>query len=176
MIEAQFEVGQYVVHGTNGICVVDSIERISFTAGAPGEYYYVLRQNKNPSNKFFVPMKNEEMLSKLREPMRREDIEDILMGLSDDDVKWINDRRERGDYFKDILHDGVSGRLLNMIICIYEKKRELAKNGKKLSVTDQGTLKTAEKLVEEEFAWALDMDPQDVPAFIRKRLHIQEEE
>ena len=63
-----------------------------------------------------------------------------------------------------------------MIICIYEKKRELAKNGKKLSVTDQGTLKSAEKLVEEEFAWALDMDPKDVPAFIRRRLHIQEEE
>ena len=63
-----------------------------------------------------------------------------------------------------------------MLFRSYEKKRELAKNGKKLSVTDQGTLKTAEKLVEEEFAWALDMDPKDVPAFIRRRLHIQEEE
>lgn len=175
MTEAQFEVGQYVVHGTNGICVVDSIERMSFTAGAPGEFYYVLRQYKNPSNKYFVPMKNEEILSKLREPMCREDIEDILMGLSDGDVKWLKDRRERGEYFRSILHEGVSGRLLNMITCIYEKKRELARNGKKLSVTDQTTLKTAEKLVEEEFAWVLEMDPADVPAFIRRRLHIQED-
>lgn len=176
MIEAQFEVGQYVVYGTNGICMVDSIERMSFAAGVPAEYYYVLRQHRNPSNKYFVPLKNEAQLSRLREPMRREDIEDILMGLSDDDVNWISDRRERGDYFRNILHEGVSGRLLNMIICIYEKKRELARNGKKLSVTDQGTLKTAEKLLEEEFAWALEMDPEDVPAFIRRRLHIQEEE
>ena len=176
MIQAQYEVGQYVVYGTNGICIIDSIERMSFTAGAPGEIYYVLRQHKNPSNKYFVPMKNEEILSKLREPMCREDIEDILMGLSDEDVKWINDRRQRGEYFREILHDGVSGRLLSMIICIYEKKRELAKNGKKLSVTDQTTLKSAEKLVEEEFAWALEMDPNDIPAFIRRRLHIQEEE
>lgn len=176
MNEAQFEVGQYVVYGTNGICMIDSIELVSFAAGSPKEYYYVLRQYKNPSNKYFVPFKNEAQLSKLREPMRREDIEDILMGLSDDDVTWISDRRERGDRFRSILHEGVSGRLLSMIICIYEKKRELAKNGKKLSVTDQTTLKSAEKLVEEEFAWALEMDPEDIPAFIRKRLHIREEE
>ena len=176
MIETQYEVGQYVVYGTNGICKVDSIERMSFSPGAPGEFYYVLRQHKNPSNQFFVPTQNEEMLSKLREPMCREDIEDILMGLSDEDVKWIEDRRQRGDYFKEILHEGVSGRLLNMIICIYEKKRELVKNGKKLSVTDQTTLKAAEKLLEEEFGWALGMDPKDIPAFIRKRLHIREEE
>ena len=176
MNEAQFSIGQYVAYGTNGICIVDSIERMSFTEGAPKEEYYVLRQNKNRATQFFVPMKNEELLSKMREPMQKSDIEDILMGLSDDDVHWINDRRERGDYFKSILHEGVNSRLLNMIICIYQRKRELARRGKKLSVTDTTTLKTAEKLVEEEFAWALDMDPQEVPAFIRRRLHIQEDE
>ena len=176
MNEAQFEVGQYVVYGTNGICIVDSIERMSFTAGAPEEMYYVLRQHKHSETCFFVPLKNESLLSKMREPMRREDIEDILMGLSDDDVQWVTDRRARGDYFKSILSEGVSGRLLNMIRCIYEKKRQLARQGKKLSVTDTTTLRSAEKLVEEEFAWALDMTPQEVPAFIRKRLHIQEEE
>ena len=176
MNEAQFEVGQYVVYGTNGICIVDSIEMMSFTSEMPKEMYYVLRQHRHSETCFFVPLKNEELVSKLREPMRREDIEDMLMGLSDDDVKWVNDRRARGDYFKSILSEGVGGHLLNMIICIYEKKRELARQGKKLSVTDTTTLRSAEKLVEEEFAWALGMDPQDVPAFIRKRLHIQEEE
>ena len=176
MNEAQFEVGQYVVYGTNGICIVDSIEMMSFTSEMPKEMYYVLRQHRHSETCFFVPLKYEELVSKLREPMRREDIEDMLMGLSDDDVKWMNDRRARGDYFKSILNEGVGGHLLNMIICIYEKKRELARQGKKLSVTDTTTLRSAEKLVEEEFAWALGMDPQDVPAFIRKRLHIQEEE
>ena len=95
MNEAQFDVGQYVVYGTNGICIVDSIELMSFTAGQPKEMYYVLRQNKHSETCFFVPFKNEELLSKLREPMRREDIEDMLMGLADDDVKWVSDRRAR---------------------------------------------------------------------------------
>lgn len=176
MEEAQFEVGQYVVYGTNGICTVDSIEPMSFAAGMPEEMYYVLRQNRKKETKLFVPLKNTELVSKLREPMQKEDIEDILMGLSDGDVQWIDDRRQRTEYFKSILHEGVSGRLLNMIICIYERRRTVAKAGKKLPVADTNTLKTAERLVQEEFSWVLGIDEDEVPKYIRKRLHIPEEE
>lgn len=176
MEEAQFETGQYVVYGTNGICMIDSIEMMSFAAGMPKEMYYILRQNRNRATQFFVPLSNHELTSKMRVPMQKEDIEDILMGLSDGDVEWISDRRQRAEYFKSILHEGVSGRLLNMITCIYEHKRKLAKAGKKLPVTDASTLKAAEKLVEEEFCWVLGVEPDEVAVYIRKRLHIPEEE
>ncbi|MDO4518364.1 MAG: hypothetical protein Q4B78_04065, partial [Bacillota bacterium] len=104
------------------------------------------------------------------------DIEDILMGLSSEDVEWIDDRRERNEYFKSILHDGISSRLLNMIILIYERKRKLAKVSKKLPVADTNTLKHAEKLVEEEFGYVLQLDDEEVPKYIRRRLHIPEED
>ena len=176
MEEIQFEVGQYVVSGNNGICVVDSIEPMSFAAEMPKEMYYVLRQNRNRATCFFVPLKNESLTSKMREPMQKEDIEDMLMGLSDEDVKWVADRRNRVEYFKSILHEGVNEKLLNMIICIYEQRRKLIHNGKKLSVTDSTTLKSAEKLVEEEFGWVLGIDSEEVSKYIRKRLHIPEED
>lgn len=176
MVEAQFEQGQLLVYGTNGICTVDSVELMSFSAGMPKEMYYVLRQHRNQENTFFVPLKNEKLTSKMREIMQKEDIEDILMGLSHDDVKWLEDRRERAEYLKEILHDGVSQKLLSMIILIYNQKRKLEKEGKKLPVTEAGILKSAEKLVEEEFGWVLGMEPEEVPKFIRKRLHIPEED
>ena len=176
MVEAQFEKGQLLVYGTNGICTVESVEHMSFSAGMPKEMYYVLRQHRNQENTFFVPLKNEKLTSKMREIMQKEDIEDILMGLSEGDVKWLKDRRERAEYFKGILHDGVSQKLLSMIITIYNQKRKLEKEGKKLPVTESGILKSAEKLVEEEFGWVLGMEPEQVPKFIRKRLHIPEEE
>ncbi|MCQ2545742.1 MAG: CarD family transcriptional regulator [Clostridia bacterium] len=176
MVEAQFEQGQLLVYGTNGICTVDSVDLMSFSDGMPKEMYYVLRQYRNQENTFFVPLKNEKLTSKMREIMQKEDIEDILMGLSDDDVKWVKDRRERVEYLKGILHDGVSQKLLSMIILIYNQKRKLEKEGKKLPVTEAGILKSAEKLVEEEFGWVLGMEPEEVPKFIRKRLHIPEEE
>lgn len=176
MEEAQFEVGQLVVYGTNGICTVDSIELMSFASGMPKELYYVLRQKKNSATQFFVPVNNAELTSKMRELMQKEDIEDILMGLADENVNWVNDRRARTEYFKGILTGGVSSRLLNMITCIYDHKRKLEKNSKKLPVMDTTILRQAEKLVEEEFGHVLDMDPEEVPKYIRKRLHIPEEE
>ena len=176
MEATQFEVGQYVVYGTNGICVVEKIEYMSFAAGMPKEMYYVLRQKRTSATQFFVTVKNGQLTSKMRAPMEKADIEDMLMGLSDDNVTWINDRRERIETFKGILSNGLNGKLLNMIICIYEQKRIFSHKGKKLSVTDLSTLKTAEKLVEEEFSWVLEIDPEEVPKYIRKRLHIQEEE
>lgn len=176
MEEIQFETGQFVVYGTNGICIVDSVELMSFAAGMPKEMYYVLRQKKNRATQFFVPLNNEKLTGKMRPLMQKEDIEDILMGLSDEDVRWDPDRRMRNEYFKGILSEGVSGRLLDMIICIYEQKRKLARSNKKLPVTDSVILRQAEKLVEEEFGHVLELDPEEVPKYIRKRLHIPEEE
>lgn len=55
MEEIQFETGQFVVYGTNGICIVDSVELMSFAAGMPKEMYYVLRQKKNRATQFLFP-------------------------------------------------------------------------------------------------------------------------
>ena len=176
MEETQFEIGQLVVYANNGICTVEKIEVMSFTAGMPKELYYVLRQKKNSATQFFVPVKNEKLTSKLRPLMQKEDIDDILMGLTDGDaVEWIPDRRQRTEYFKSILFEGVSGKLLNMIICIYNRKRQLDREGKKLPVTECTTLKSAERLVQEEFEFVLGLEAEEVPKYIRKRLHIQED-
>lgn len=176
MVEAQFEKGQQIVYGTNGICTVESVDLMRFSAGMPKEMYYVLRQHRNKENTFFVPIKNEKLSSRMREIMQKEDIEDILMGLADVEVEWIEDRRARGEYYKEILQDGVSQKLLSMIIVLYKQKRKRARNGKKLPVTESGILKSAEKLVGEEFGWVLGIELEQVPKFIRKRLHIPEEE
>ena len=71
MEETQFEIGQLVVYANNGICTVEKIEVMSFTAGMPKELYYVLRQKKNSATQFFVTVKNEKLTSKLRPLMQK---------------------------------------------------------------------------------------------------------
>ena len=67
-------------------------------------------------------------------------------------------------------------KLLLMIRCIYMKKRELLPLGKKLPTTDENTLKAAEKLVEEEFAYSLELPRTDVGKYIRRLLDVPETE
>ena len=54
-----------------------------------------------------------------------------------------------------------------MIRCIYMRKLELDQVGKKLPAADTNTLKSAEKLVEEEFSHVLGIEREDVGTYIR---------
>ena len=80
------------------------------------------------------------------------------------------------EQFRTILVDGVTQKLLLMIRCIYMKKRELTEQGRKLSTTDENILKSAEKLVEDEFSYVLDIPQSDVGRYIRNLLHVSDED
>ena len=59
-----------------------------------------------------------------------------------------------------------------MISCIYLKGRELYEIGRRLSDSDSGILHSAEKIVREEFAFALGIESEKVGEFIRTELGI----
>ena len=175
MGKMQFEKGQIIAYGTNGICIVDDIKPMKIISDAPLEPYYVLKLKRDTQSKVFVPVGNETLTSKMRDPMEKEEILDMLKHVKSDKMKWDTDRRARADMFRDILVEGVSLGLLKMVICLYERKRYLYKSGKKLPVTDTNTLKTAVRLLEEEVGYVLDIDEDKVGAFIRGELGLPDD-
>ena len=146
--------GQYVVYGTNGICLVEDVRMMKFA--------------------LYVPLNNEKLMGKLRPVMTKKEIDSLLLGMKDKEIIWDGDRRNRTERFHDILVGGVTQKLLLMIRCIYMKKRELVLVGKALSATDENTLKSAEKLVEEEFSYALHIPREEVTGYIRSLLGVTE--
>ena len=172
----QYERGHVVVYGTNGLCIIEEIRPMKLAAGMKEEDYCVLSLMRDSETKIFIPMKNEKLLGKLREVKSKTQIDQLLMSAKDKDtLRWDNDRRNRTESFHEILMEGVSEDLVRMIGCIYEKKRSLIAQGRKLSVTDGNTLKSAEALVEEEFAYALDIPPHQVSDYIRDLMEVPKE-
>ncbi|MDO4544559.1 MAG: CarD family transcriptional regulator [Bacillota bacterium] len=172
----RFEKGSYVVYGTNGICTVEDVKLMSFASGMEKNMYYILKPLSNPSSTIFVPVKNEELMSKMRDPMTKEEIDRLLMEMRDKEFEWEDDRRFRAESFHDILTRGVHQEMMMMIRCIYMRKQELSEEGRKLAATDTNTLKAAEKLVEEEFAHVLGIKPEEVGKYIRKTLNMPDED
>lgn len=167
--------GEYVVYGTNGICLVEDIKMMRFALDTEKNPYCILKPASNGLSTIYVPLNNERLMGKLRPIMTKEEIDSLLLGMRDKEISWDSDRRNRTERFHDILINGVTQKLLLMIRCIYMKKRELITAGKNLSATDENTLKSAEKLVEEEFSYALGISADDVAAYIRKLLEVNEE-
>ena len=78
------ELNSYVIYGDNGVCLVADKRKEKF-AGVIREYY-ILKPQGNEGSTLFVPTDNEELLSKMRSILTREEILDIIHSLPGEEV------------------------------------------------------------------------------------------
>ena len=162
-----FDIGEYVSYGINGMCNIEDIRPMQLSQSVEKMMYYILRPESNPKSTIFVPVNNQKLVSKMREPMTKDEINAMLVRMKDRTLEWEKDVRFRTESFHEILNNGVNQDLILMIRCLHRKRQELVQLGKKLPARDSNTLKTAERLVEEEFAHALHIKCEEVSDYIR---------
>lgn len=162
-----FDIGEYVSYGINGMCNIEDIRPMQLSQSVEKMMYYILRPESNPKSTIFVPVNNQKLVSKMREPMTKDEINAMLVRMKDRTLEWEKDARFRTESFHEILNNGVNQDLILMIRCLHRKRQELVQLGKKLPARDSNTLKTAERLVEEEFAHVLHIKCEEVSDYIR---------
>ena len=162
-----FDIGEYVSYGINGMCNIEDIRPMQLSQSVEKMMYYILRPESNPKSTIFVPVNNQKLVSKMRELMTKDEINAMLVRMKDRTLEWEKDVRFRTESFHEILSNGVNQDLLLMIRCLHRKRQELVQLGKKLPARDSNTLKTAERLVEEEFAHVLHIKCEEVSDYIR---------
>lgn len=162
-----FDIGEYVSYGINGMCNIEDIRPMQLSQSVEKMMYYILRPESNPKSTIFVPVNNQKLVSKMRELMTKDEINAMLVRMKDRTLEWEKDVRFRTESFHEILSNGVNQDLILMIRCLHRKRQELVQMGKKLPARDSNTLKTAERLVEEEFAHVLHIKCEEVSDYIR---------
>ena len=162
-----FDIGEYVSYGINGMCNIEDIRPMQLSQSVEKMMYYILRPESNPKSTIFVPVNNQKLVSKMREPMTKDEINAMLVRMKDRTREWEKDVRFRTESFHEILNTGGNQDLILMIRCLHRKRQELVQLGKKLPARDSNTLKTAERLVEEEFAHVLHIKCEEVSDYIR---------
>ena len=162
------EVNTYVMYGDNGVCLVAARRKEKF-AGQWKEYY-ILKPVNSEGSTLFVPTDNETLLGKMRKVLSKEEILDIIHSLPEDEIPWGEDNKEREALYEDIFAGGDRRELLLLIKALYQHKRQRREEGKKLWTIDENAMRHAEKLVYEEIATVLEIDPDDVVSFIEQEL------
>lgn len=173
MSNCKYKIGEFVVYGSNGICKISDIKDMTLSPIIGERNYYVLEQINTKMSTIYVATDNETLCAKMRYVLSEKEILDILHGAKENSISWIDDRKVRAQTFYNILHSGSHEELLLMIRCIYLKGRELSEICKRLSDSDAALLRSAEKIVREEFAFALAIEPEKVGEFIRRELEIE---
>ena len=163
-----FNIDDYVVYKTNGVCQITGIKKETFGKETK-EYYILTTVYGNPSN-VYVPVDNDALVSKMKRIISVEKIHDILDKSKDSNVEWIENDRERGESYSAMLSKGEPSLLFSLVQTLYNHKKEVEAAGKKFRANDKRIMDSAEKILHQEFAMALDIEPEMVSPFIEEQL------
>ena len=166
------EINDTILYGTEGVCtVLDIVER---DFGGKSIPYYVLQPVYNNRSTIYVPVHNEALTAKMRRVLSKEEIYQIIQAMPGESSIWIEDEPERKERYKQILQRGDRIELVRMIKALYQHQLDQRAKGKHLHTADEHFFKEAEKLLYDEFALVLDIQPDQVLPFILQQLDVDE--
>lgn len=163
-----YQVGETVLYGTEGVCTIAEVREMK--VGREKASYYVLQPVHREGATIFVPLQNETLLAKMRRLLSVDEIHALLARVCSEELVWIDDAAERKTEFHRILTAGDRKELLTMIRTLYLRRQSLQSRGKRLRTNDDQMLRDAEKLLNDEFALVLNINPREVPDYIRARI------
>ena len=165
----EFAVNDYVVYGKSGLCIVKEIKQMSM-AGGPLAQYYILGNAYENDVTIYVPCDKDNLVAKMRRPMTKEEIDNVLEHTKGQEINWIENSIERADYFKQIADSENYSDWLLLAACLHLRKTQRAAVGKHLAGRDESMLRLLEKLIEQEFCYSLQLKPEQLGRYIQERL------
>ena len=156
-----FSIGEKVMYGGTGVCVVEEITSVKFSASQPGKPYYLLRPMYQTGTK--VP---------IRPVMNRSEAEAVIDAMPAVPAEICTEKNLSAlrNYYQKQITSFDSMDLIRLAKSIRAKKIEAEKRQKRIGSTDEKYLRRAEELLFGELAVALEISMDDVPAFIEQRL------
>lgn len=169
-MDVAFQKGEYVKYATNGVCLVEDVTCLNFNPKAKDTIYYILRPLSAGSTTIFVPTDSELLISRMRRPLTKEEIDAVIVSIDKEKVEWTEDKKLRANLFAEIIKRDDPVEMLSLASAIYLKRDELTGKGKKLFATDNNVLEQIERLVENEFTFVLGVTPTEVNEYIKGKL------
>lgn len=95
----RFSVGEKVLYNVNGVCEITDISEKVFNNNIIS--YYVLKPINNGDSTVFVPVNNENLVTKMKRLMTRSQIDEIISDVSEQETQWnVNDTTRKEEYKK----------------------------------------------------------------------------
>ncbi|MDR3294948.1 MAG: CarD family transcriptional regulator [Clostridiales Family XIII bacterium] len=167
-----YQAGDTILYGSQGVFRIAEIAEKDLN-GSPVEYY-VLKPIFDDRSITFVPVHSEAINAKMRRVLSVEEIYSLVKAMPDEGTIWIENEKMRRDHYGKILAHGDRTELVRLIKTLYLHRQEQRGKGKKLYMTDEKFMKTAERILYEEFAHVLNIKLDQVLPFIMEQVQVEE--
>ena len=163
------QVGSQVVYGIHGVCNIIDVE--IRTIDRKKVEYFVLAPNDQPSARFYVPMRNEVALSKLRPLLTKGELEALLCADSSCGNCWVADENQRKQKYRELLGNGDRAALISMMRALNQHREAQLAAGRKFHLCDENFLRDAGKVLCSEISLVLGIPQGEVNAYLKDKLY-----
>jgi len=161
-----FKLGEHIMYNSQYVCVVDDI--CDMDMGAQSTSYYVLRPIYERNTTIKIPVGSTKV--SMRELISPDEAKAIIKGIPKMIPEWIEDKNLRAQEYKRALRSGCCDEWAKLTKTLFCRKKEVAQSGKKLSSSDEQTLRTAEQLLHGELAIILGISIDEVQEYIADQI------
>lgn len=159
--------GDIILYGEHGICRVAAVGPLNL-GGSGDRLYYTLRPYYQPELVIYAPVENQRVV--MRPPLTQDEAEKVVEEMPDIPELEIPDEKERESLFSRIQHSCDCRELVGMIKALYSRRASRLQHGKHATSLDERYFRAAEEQLYGELAFALGMEREKTPNYIRRRL------
>lgn len=163
-----FKVGDYIVHGRNGVCKVIDITHIDISGADKDQLYYTLVPMKSEDSKIFYPVDSDKVT--MRSVVSKQEAKKIVSEIDDIEPMWIDNDRQREEKYKEAISSCDCNQLICIIKTLYARNQERIAQGKRITYVDDRYLKEAKQNLHDEFSIALGIKPTEVEQYIEEHI------
>ncbi len=164
-----FEVGDFVVYGSNGVCKITKIGPIDCPGVDQSRVYYTMTPCYIRDSSIFTPVDNDRVV--LRKVMSEDEAKDFVGQLDKIKTMPVKEERKRELIYKETLLTCEPVKIASLIKTIYYRMQERISEGKKVTSSDAKYFHIAEDSLYGELAISLGMQKDEVGPYIEEKMH-----
>lgn len=159
-----FAIGEYVVCGNKGVCVVEQITKLDISGVDKERDYYILKPLYLAGSTVYVPVDSPR--ESMRRVLTREEAEKLIEKIPQIPLIDITNEKLSEQTYRECMKTISCEEWVRIIKTIYLRKQKRLQAGRKVTAVDAKYFHMAEESLYGELAVALEMSRDDVEEYI----------
>lgn len=163
-----FEKGDYIVHGSNGVCQVEGVTNLDMPGVDKNRLYYVLSPVNSKGSRMYSPIDNSKVV--VRKILSKDEAMDLIDDIPNIEQFVIENDKQRETRYKEAIRTCDCRELIRIIKTLYNHRQERFAEGKKSTTIDEKYFHMAEDNLYSELAISMGREKSGIEEFIAERM------
>lgn len=163
-----FSIGDYMVYGINGVCLVQDICASPFDKKDTRTFYLLKPLGASAGSVIYTPTDNEQVL--MRPLMTRERVQELIEQMPGITPLEIPVEKMRREIYRQVMHSCDPVEYVRLIKTVYRRRMDMIQQHKRLSETDSDFERNAKLSLYHELAVVLGVQYAEVEPYLISKL------